>query len=140
MKIEESLLDIANNDNAGYHLLMHYESWRVAVLNSEGVKSIDDVKYFEYHSLTDEVFILSKGKGALLLADGKDKPKKYYKIDMEIMKLYNVKKNTWHAILLEDDSSTIIVENHNTDIDNSSYYYINEKERIEIKKLQRSKS
>lgn len=134
MKIPKNLIDITHNDNAGYHILMHYESWRVAVLNNKGLESIDDINYLEYHSLTDEVFILSKGKGTLILADGENKPKKYYSIDMEIMKSYNVKKNTWHAILLDDDSSIIIIENHNTDMDNSIYYSINGEERVKIKK------
>jgi hypothetical protein len=48
---------------------------------------------------------------------------------MESGKLYNVKRNTWHTILLTRDASVLIVENRNTDRHNSEYMPLSAEQR-----------
>ena len=42
---------------------------------------------------------------------------------MQPGKIYNVKKGTYHALLMERDAKVLIVENHNTGRENTEYYY-----------------
>ena len=74
----------------------------------------------ERHLLTDEVFVLLSGSAELVIGlDMKHIP-------LETGKIYNVKKGAWHNILIEKDAKVLIVENHNTGLENTEYHYFKE--------------
>ena len=72
--------------------------------------------YLERHHLTDAVFVLLAGSASLVI--GLEKAETH----MEQGKLYNVKKGTWHALLMSEDAKVVIVENHDTCRENTEYY------------------
>jgi ureidoglycolate hydrolase len=75
----------------------------------------------ERHTETDEVFVLLKGRGALIIAGNGGQVSEITAQVMETGKIYNVRRNTWHTILLSREASVLIVENQDTSEANSDY-------------------
>jgi len=91
----------------GYSPLVFSHDWQTAILNWEPTDSIHEV---ERHNQSDEVFILWKGKAALIILE-EDGLKI---IEAEHGAVYNVLKGTWHTVLGNKESSWVIVENRDT--------------------------
>jgi len=105
----------------GYKPLIDFESWRVAILNSLKKMGFNDLKYLERHIKTDEVFVLLQGKASLIHAGQGKEPKKLEKVRMKKNIFYNVKKASWHTVLMGANTKILIVENKNTTKKNSEY-------------------
>jgi len=110
-------LEIFEYSSEGYNKAMNYKTWRVAFLNFAEKFRKENIKYLEKHTTTDEVFVLLQGKATLLI--GKD----LVKTEMQQGKIYNIKKDAWHNIILEENSKILIIENEDTSPDNTEYYY-----------------
>ncbi len=109
-------LEVFEYSGVGYERTMNFESWRVAFLHHE--ERFDVITKLEKHVLTDEVFVLLKGTATLILGE------ELIMQPMEQYKIYNVKKGAWHAIKVSKDAKVLIVENHNTSLDNTFYLNI----------------
>lgn len=119
--MDERLVEVREYDGAGYQPLVDYGEWRVAILNYlDGIhpERIDSV---ERHTATDEVFVLLKGQGVLFVGEGEAQVEDLIPLVMQTGKIYNVKKNIWHTIVLSPDASVLIVENRDTGRHNSAY-------------------
>ena len=127
------LIDVTDNHEPGYHPLMHYENWRVAVFNQDPARNLDTLSYLEYHGLTDEVFVLLQGRCALIVAEGSDKPGEIHVTEMGPNTCYNIRKGVWHALILQDQGIVLIVENQDTSRDNSGYYTLTEQDKAAIR-------
>ena len=68
----------------------------------------------ERHKKTDEVFVLVKGWGILIIGGNGQKVERVFPQVMEIGKVYNVRVNTWHTILLSRDASVLLMEERST--------------------------
>jgi hypothetical protein len=55
--------------------------------------------------------------------------------EMEAGKLYSVRQNGWHAVLMSQDAVILIVEESNTGENNSEYCHLNEGLRQEIRAI-----
>ena len=111
-------LEILAWEGEGYNRTMHFEEWRVALANFGENFDRNRYTYLERHLETDEVFVLLSGKADLVIGlDRSETP-------MEQGKLYNVNKGTWHALLMSKDAKVLIVENHNTSMENSEHFPI----------------
>jgi len=119
--MDNRLLEIREFTGTGYQPLIDYKGWRVAILNYLDDIQPWQIKTFERHRETDEVFVLLKGKGILFLGEGEFKLEKIFPQVMEPGKIYNIKQNVWHSIVLSRDGSVLIVENQDTDDKNSDY-------------------
>jgi ureidoglycolate hydrolase len=122
--MEKNILEILDFVGEGYKPLVDFGEWRVAFL-----RYIDDlhpaqIKEMERHTKTDEVFVLIRGQGVLLLGGDGTHLDRIHTQTLEFGKIYNVKKNVWHTILLSKDATVLIVENRNTGRDNSEYYQL----------------
>ena len=106
-------LEILEYNGEGYNPTMHFEAWRVAFLHY--ADRFENITRLERHMLTDEVFVLMKGRAVLFIGEEAEP------IEMEWGKIYNVKQAVWHAIKVTPDAKVLIVENHNTSADNSEY-------------------
>jgi hypothetical protein len=128
--------EIFCNDDIGYRSMMHYNDWRVAILNYIDDCSIDDVRYFEAHQNTDEVFVLLQGEVTLLFADiNENQITNYTTVKLEKQKIYNVKKGVYHTQIMSKDAKLLIVEDKDTGDDNSVKYYINKEDRDYMRTL-----
>ena len=108
-------LEILENNENGYHPLMRFGVWRVAVANPCDKWVEGNVTFMERHMKTDEVFVLLRGEAALYIGDGREK------VTMEIGKVYNVTLGTWHNLCMYEGSQVLIVENDDTCRENTEY-------------------
>jgi len=117
----------------GYKPLIDFEAWRVAILNSHKKMGLNDLKYLERHMETDEVFVLLQGNASLIHGGQRKEPKKLEKIKMKKNIFYNVKKASWHTVLMGTNTKILIVENKNTTKKNSEYKDLTELQRKMLK-------
>lgn len=125
----KNLLEISEFTGEGYQPLIHFEKWRVAMLRYCDELLPQNIKKFQKHEKTDEVFVLLKGECSLFLADGKDQIGDITVEKLEPLKIYNVKKGTWHSHTLSRDASVLIVENDDTGDRNSPEITLTEEQR-----------
>lgn len=111
-------------DDEGYAPLVFSNGWQTAILNWEPGAEVDAVYRVERHNLTDEVFVLWKGSGALVIAE----PDSLQVVDAEPGVIYNVTVGTWHTVIASQDSSWIIVENRDTHLHDTEYRDLTSKE------------
>lgn len=129
MKIDETLLEVKQYEDEGYMPLIDFEAWRVAVLKYCDELLPENIFKFQKHDESDEVFVLLQGNCTLFIADGKDELDKIYAQPMEPLRLYNIKKSTWHSHTLSKDAVVLIVENANTSLVNSPEINLSDEER-----------
>ncbi|MGP8152794.1 MAG: hypothetical protein ACLQBQ_01440 [Smithella sp.] len=130
--IDEHLLEIHNCEGTGYQPLIDYDKWRVAILRYCDELLPKHIFALQRHNETDEVFILLEGRCILFLGEGKDIITSITGIDLELRKIYNVKRGVWHSHTLNNDASVLIVENHDTTIQNSPKKLLNDDQRQRI--------
>jgi hypothetical protein len=119
--MDDNLLQIREYNDEGYRPLIDFNGWRVAILNY-----IDEIhprinKKMERHCRTDEVFVLLRGRVTLLIGGNGPQLESAIPQPLEMGKLYNVKQNTWHTVLMSRDASILLVENTDTAEANSEY-------------------
>lgn len=111
--MDVNLLQELSNNEEGYHPLLDCNEWRVAVGNTTAA---EPPHHLQQHLETDEVFVVLKGMGEMLVSsDGIH----LSHMPMEQGKIYNVPKGVWHAHQMCSGSQLLIVENANT-CDNNS--------------------
>jgi hypothetical protein len=94
--------------------LIDFQSWRVALMNYTPDLLPEKINRMQKHTGTDEVFVLLAGRCILFLGEGDEAVKKVHAVDMELNKLYNVKRGAWHSHTFSTDAKVLIVENRAT--------------------------
>lgn len=120
--IDESLLEIRDYTGEGYRPLIDYGAWRVAILRYIDELLPQNIGKLQRHDETDEVFVLLSGRCLLFIAEGADQSDRVGEIhaqDMHPLKLYNIKRGTWHTHTLGADATVLIIENRDTGPGNS---------------------
>ena len=135
MSISESLLEIREYNGTGYQPLIDYGAWRVAILRWHDDMLPENIDKFQRHNETDEVFVLLNGKCILFIGDGADQLDEIYGEDMQPLKLYNVKRGTWHFHTISNDAVLLIVENCDTTSANSNDIVLNDAQKARIIEL-----
>jgi len=138
--MNERFLEIREYRGIGYQPLIDFETWRVAILRWEQGLLPENISFMERHTQTDEVFVLLAGQATLLLGGNGDLVEEVYPQVMEMCRLYNVRQDAWHTILLSQDASVLIVENRDTGEDNTEYCKLLEEFKKEIISLSRGGS
>ncbi|HEX8990941.1 MAG TPA: hypothetical protein VF784_04635 [Anaerolineales bacterium] len=80
----------------------------------------------ERHLETDEVFVLTRGAGTIIVGGNGPEPGEFEAQPMELGKIYNVRQRVWHTVSLSRDAAVLIVENLNTVRENSEYAELSE--------------
>ncbi len=135
MEINKNLLDIKEYLGDGYKPMMDYESWRVAILKYCDELLPENITKMQKHNETDEVFVLLKGKFILYIGEGDKVVTNIYSKELEPLKMYNVKKATWHTHSLSEDAVVLIIENQNTELSNSPEIELSFEQRGKIIEL-----
>jgi hypothetical protein len=117
--IDPHLLEISDYTGAGYLPLIVYGAWRVAILNYIDELLPHNIGKFQRHDHTDEVFVLLKGRCILFVAEETDRAEQIHAEDMQPLKLYNMKRGTWHTHTLDQEATVLIIENNDTGPTNS---------------------
>jgi uncharacterized cupin superfamily protein len=119
--MDENWLQIHCYEGQGFQPQVVFKSWQVAILNYLDKIHPGRNNTMERHTETDEVFVLMKGKGTLIIGGNGPTVEGVYPQVMEIAKVYNVRANTWHTVLLSQDASVLLMEESNTVEENSEY-------------------
>ena len=119
MPIDESLMEVHEYTGQGYLPLIDYGEWRVAILRHCEELLPQNLDQMQRHDETDEVFVLLEGRCILFVGEGDDNVSNIHALDMEPLKLYNIKKECWHTHTLSADATVLIVENRDTTLENS---------------------
>jgi len=119
MTIPKNLLEVSQYTGEGYLPLVDFNSWRVAVLNYIDELLPDRLETMQRHDETDEVFVLLQGHCILFLANGDEMVEEVFAENLQPLKFYTVKRGCWHTHTLSKDAAVLIVENRNTNSENS---------------------
>lgn len=120
MPLSEDMLVIREYTGEGYLPLIEYGSWRAGFLRYTDEMKPQKLRSMHRHDLTDEVFVLLSGRCILFLGEGEDKIESIYAQEMQPLKLYNIRQSCWHAYTLTPDSTVLIIENRDTNHENSA--------------------
>jgi len=119
--MDENILEVREYADEGYKPLVDFNDWRVAILNYIDEIHPDRNQTLERHMLTDEVFVLLRGKASLIIGGNGPGLGDVDPQCLEPGKLYNVRRSTWHTVLMSRDASILIVENRDTGASNTEY-------------------
>jgi ureidoglycolate hydrolase len=133
--MDEKLLEIRQYLGEGYKPLIDFDTWRVAVLRWIEELEPGNITSMERHTQTDEVFVLLEGQSTIILGGDSAMVDGIYPQKLEPGKLYNVKRDVWHTVLLSRDASILIVENRNTGEVNSEYCQLTDEFKKQIIEL-----
>lgn len=117
--MKKEYLDVVSYDGEGYMPLVAFESWRCAVLRYCEELELENLKDMQKHDETDELFILLEGECVLFIGGRDDSLSEIEAVKLEPLKVYNVKKGTYHTHTPAKGCTVLIVENDNT-YDNNS--------------------
>jgi len=112
-------LEILEYTGEGYKPVIDFESWRVAILRYIDELERQNITNMQKHMESDEVFVLLEGDCTLFIGGNGDEVGEIEAIPLIPLKMFNVKKGTWHTHTLEKNTTVLIVENQNTCDDNS---------------------
>ena len=138
MAIDEALLEICEYRDEGYQPLIDYGEWRVAILRYIDELLPENICKMQRHDETDEVFVLLKGRCILYIGEGDDSVTRILAQNMEPLKLYNIKRSSWHTHTLSEDATVLIIENRDTNINNSPEVELDQVQKsrlVELKNL-----
>lgn len=124
----DEYLSIQGFSGQGYQPLVLSDGWQVSILNWEPAIDPKSLTEIECHYLTDEVFVLWRGRAALFVKT----PDGIHVVDMEPGKIYTVLRGTWHSLAATRDVSLIIVENDKTDINDTTLRLLEDEERQQL--------
>ena len=108
-------LDILEHDGTEYRRLVSNARWTLASLNWAPRFDEKNLIEMERHNLTDEVFVLLKGKATLLVGE------QACRVEMVPLKYYNIRAGIWHHIIVSEDARVLVAENADTSKDNTEY-------------------
>lgn len=135
MSVPETLVEIREYTGVGYRPLVDFGAWRMAVLRAIDELLPEKLATMQRHLETDEVFVLLAGRCILFLGEGADSVTAIQAVDMEPLKLYNIKRGAWHTHTLSAEATVLIVENVDTTADNSPLVPLLPAQRAEIVQL-----
>lgn len=114
----------------GFFPVMSDNDWQIAILNYLDTQDIANINRIEVHNNTDEAFILLSGRAVLITATVDNTTvQNWYAVQMQAKIVYNIPKTVWHNVMMERDSTIIIVEKNNTHIEDVRYHYLTEDEK-----------
>lgn len=130
--MNKNFIEVSEYTEEGYKPLVDYKTWRVAILNYIDELLPEQIKAMQKHNETDEIFVLLSGKCILFSGGDSNEIGEVDAIDMEPLKIYNVKRSVWHTHTLSEGASVLIVENSDTGDSNSPVLKM---DREQIKKM-----
>jgi mannose-6-phosphate isomerase-like protein (cupin superfamily) len=136
--IPESLIEVREHEAPDYQPLIDYQSWRVALMNYTADLTPDKIDRMQKHTETDEVFVLLQGRCILFLGEGQSAVTKVHAVDMELNKLYNVKRGVWHSHTFSEEAKVLIVENRDTVYENSPFVGLSDSQQKQVVELTKS--
>ncbi len=120
MPLSEDMLMVREYTGEGYLPLVEFGGWRTGVLRYTDEVKPQKLRSMHRHDQTDEVFVLLSGRCIVYLGEGEEKIETIYTQEMQPLKLYNIRQSCWHAYTLTPDAAVLIIENRDTNNENSA--------------------
>ena len=133
--MNKNYFEVSEYTEEGYKPLVDYKTWRVAVLNYIDELLPEQIKSMQKHNETDEIFVLLSGKCILFSGGASKDIGEVDAIDLEPLKISNVKRSVWHTHTLSIGASVLIIENSDTGDENSPVLKMNNEQIEKIKQL-----
>lgn len=112
--IGDSELEILSYDGEGYLPLLRFGAWRVAELRYCDELLPQNIGKLQRHDGTDEAFVLLQGHCTLFLGGRGARLGEIEAQPLEPLRIYNVRRGTWHSHTLSRDATVLIIENEDT--------------------------
>jgi len=107
------LVTVAGREKPGYGVCIDSaDEWIVAVNNAGPDSDPENVSFLGSHPNTDETFVLVTGRACIATAPH-NAPEDLTVRPMERGVCYNVRRNTWHTVLMAPGAKVVICENRN---------------------------
>jgi hypothetical protein len=135
MNIPTALLEVHQYHGIGYKPLVDYGTWRVAMLRFIDELLPERLASMQRHDETDEVFVLLAGRCILFLGEGSDQVDHIHALDLEPLRIYNVKRSCWHTHALSEEAVVLIIENRDTAGHNSPEIALSDSQKQQILEL-----
>lgn len=127
-----ALLEKYEIKKEGYDPFLIRDGWQIAKLNADENQQLENISRMDIHNLTDEVFILTKGRAVLITAVIRNEEPEF---ELELMEpgiTYNVPVKTWHNIAMQKGCEVIIIEKNNTHLGDFEFFDLDKKSRKEL--------
>ena len=132
--MDKELIEVKGCSEEGYHPLVFFEGWRVALLNDTPRFHLDQINEMQRHNTSDEVFLLLEGSFTLYAADDKeDGPGDITAVEREQGKMYRIPKGIWHTHVTAPETKVVIIENADVSSDNSDRAFVDLQTRLRKK-------
>lgn len=133
--MNKDFIEVSKYVEEGYKPVVDYKTWRVAVLNYIDELLPSKIKTMQKHEETEEIFVLLSGKCILFSGGNADEIGEVDAVNLEPLKMYNVKSSVWHTHTLSEGCSVLIVENVDTGDHNSPTAAMNYEQIKKMKEL-----
>lgn len=133
--MKREFIDVTAYADEGYRPMIDFEAWRVAILRYCEELEIQNLGTMQKHNESDEVFVLLNGNCTLFTGGNGDSIDEIDAVAMEPLKLYNVKRGTWHTHTLDKEATVLIVENQDTSDLNSPTERMTAEQREQLNNL-----
>ena len=127
--MKDKYIETYSHDSQGYNPCLIAGKWQAAFLNYAREEALESITKLDIHHLTDEAFVLLKGEVTIIAAailNGK--------VDFETIRMvpgiiYNIPRETWHKVAMEEGSSLLIVEDSYTHVSDFEFYDLSEEDK-----------
>lgn len=127
------IIDTYNPGTAGYNPFLIGPLWQVAVLNYAPAEALEQIDKLDIHHQTDEVFVLLEGEAVLIAAQIEGATLLGYDLQpMQAGVTYNIRRNVWHKIAMEEGSRVLIVENSHTHLGDFEFFHLSAQQQKEL--------
>jgi mannose-6-phosphate isomerase-like protein (cupin superfamily) len=124
-------IDAYRWEGVGFCPLVSCRDWLVALMNWEPRFDAAFVGEIERHNHTDEVFVLTQGRGVLFIATDES----IQLTSMEAGVIYNVTAGTWHSVIGTKETTWMIIESNDTSEENTDHRQLTDSEKGALQKL-----
>ena len=128
------LYETAGSDE-GFKILSRNEKWMIAVLNILPQFLRDNISAWERHTETDEAFLLLEGSCTMLVAGNGEKTGDIEAVPLKRNEIFVAKKYAWHTHILSEDAKVLVIENSDTNEDNTMRCDMTSDEKKSVLKL-----
>ena len=109
----DTIMTVSGRTESGYGICIDSaDSWIVAVNNAGPDSDPNNITFLGAHPNTDETFVLVDGKACIAVAPPGE-PEGFTVSAMEKGVCYNVRRDTWHTVMMAAGGTVAICENRN---------------------------
>ena len=132
------LIETYRHSAPGYDPTFISDGWQAAFLNYAPAEALESIVKLDIHHLTDEVFVLLEGHAVLIAAAITEGAVRYDLRDMVPGVIYNIPRETWHKIAMQEGSRVCIVEKSGTHVSDFEFYDLSAREQRQLQEAVRN--